>query len=67
LDFQKNTALLVAFTAIFSGLLGPVLSFDFAFATSEEEEGDNGDDGEEVEMNLNLTQDLRATQDQNHQ
>jgi hypothetical protein len=44
-DFQKNMALLVAITAIFSGLLGPVLSFDFAFATSEEEGGDNGDDG----------------------
>jgi len=38
-------ALLVAITAIFSGLLGSVLSFDFAFATSEEEGGDNGDDG----------------------
>jgi endonuclease YncB( thermonuclease family) len=45
LDFQKNIALLIAITAIFSGLLGPVLSFDFAFATSEEEERDNGDDG----------------------
>jgi len=44
-DFQKNMVLLVAITAIFSGLLGPVLSFDFAFATSEEEGGDNGDDG----------------------
>jgi hypothetical protein len=43
LDFQKNKALLVAITAIFSGLLGQIISFDFASATSEEEGGDNGD------------------------
>jgi hypothetical protein len=43
LHFQKNIALLVAITAIFSGLLGQIISFDFAFATSEEEGGDNGD------------------------
>jgi hypothetical protein len=40
--FQKNIALLVAIAAIFSGLLDPVLSFDLAFATSEEEVGDTG-------------------------
>lgn len=39
LDFQKNMAILVAIATIFSGLLGPVLSFNFAFATSEEEGG----------------------------
>jgi hypothetical protein len=48
LDFQKNIALLVAITAIFSGLLGQVLSFDFSFATSEEEGGDNGDVGDDA-------------------
>ena len=47
LDFQKNIALLVAIISIFSGLLGPVLSFYFAFASSEEEVGDNGDGGED--------------------
>jgi hypothetical protein len=36
-------AFLTTITAIFGGLLGPVLSFDFAFATSEEEGGDTGD------------------------
>ncbi len=46
LDFQKNIALLVAITSIFSGLLGSVLSFDFAFASSEEEVGDSGDGGD---------------------
>jgi hypothetical protein len=45
LDFQKNIALLIVIIAIFSGLLGPVLSFNFAFATTEEEGGDNGDRG----------------------
>jgi len=37
--FLKELALLVAIAAIFSGLIGPFLSFDFAFATSEEEGG----------------------------
>ena len=41
--FKRNIALLVAITAIFSGLLGQIISFDFAFATSEEEGGNNGD------------------------
>ena len=47
MDFQKNIALLVAIISIFSGLLGLVLSFYFAFASSEEEVGDNGDGGED--------------------
>ena len=47
LGFQKNIALLIAIAAVFSGLLGPVNSFDFAFATSEEEGEDNGDGGED--------------------
>jgi hypothetical protein len=51
LDFQKNIALLVAIAAIFSGLLNPVFSIDFAFATSEEAGdnggGDNGGGGDE--------------------
>jgi hypothetical protein len=43
LDFQKNIALLIAITAIFSSLLGQIIGFNFAFATLEEEGGDNGD------------------------
>jgi hypothetical protein len=41
LNFQKDIALTVAIAAIFSGLLNPVFSVDFASATSEEG-GDNG-------------------------
>ena len=45
MDFQKITALLIAFTAIISGLLGLVLSFDFAFGTSEKEAGEGNNNG----------------------
>lgn len=45
LDFQKITALLIAFTSIISGLLGLILSFDFAFGTSEKEGGDGDNNG----------------------
>ena len=45
MDFQKITALLIAFTAIISGLLGLVLSFDFAFGTSEKVGGDGDNNG----------------------
>jgi hypothetical protein len=49
LDFQKNLVLSFVIAAIFSGLLAPLLGFDFASATSEEGgdtegEGDNGGD-----------------------
>jgi hypothetical protein len=37
LIFQKNITLLIVIAAIFSGLLAPVLSINFAFATPEEE------------------------------
>jgi hypothetical protein len=51
LVLQKNIVLLITVTAIFSSLLAPVLSFDFAVATSEEEEeeegGDNDDGGDD--------------------
>ena len=46
LVFQKNPAFLVIIVSIFSGLLAPILSFDFASATSEEGGDDNnGDNG----------------------
>jgi Staphylococcal nuclease homologue len=49
LVFQKNPAFLVIIVSIFSGLLAPILSFDFASATSEEggddNSGDNGNGG----------------------
>jgi hypothetical protein len=44
LVFQKNPAFLVIIVSIFSGLLAPVLSFDFASATSEGGGDDNGGD-----------------------
>jgi hypothetical protein len=52
LVLQKNIVLLlITVTAIFSSLLGPALSFDFALATSEEEEEgereDNDDGGDD--------------------
>lgn len=45
MDFQKEIALLISISAIFSGLLESVFSFDFAFA-SPEEGGDTGGNGE---------------------
>jgi hypothetical protein len=48
LDFQKNLALLLAITAIFSGLLSPVLGLDFAGGHLEEMEV------MEATMNCNL-------------
>jgi hypothetical protein len=49
LVFQKNPAFLVIIVSIFSGLLAPILSFDFASVTSEEggddKGGDNGSGG----------------------
>jgi hypothetical protein len=50
LDFQKNIASLIVIIAISSGLLGPVLSFDFAFATSEEEGLEEGEEGGEFHL-----------------
>jgi hypothetical protein len=43
LDFHKNLAFSFIIAAIFSGLLNPLLTTDFAFATSEEG-GDTGED-----------------------
>ena len=40
----KDLAFLIIFVAIFGGIITPILSFDFAFATLEEV-GDTGDDG----------------------
>jgi hypothetical protein len=46
LVFQKDPAFLVIIVSIFSGLFAPILSFDFASATSEEGGDDNsGDNG----------------------
>src|SRR5918994_232614 len=43
LDLQKNPAFLIIIVAIFGSLLAPVLSINFASATSDEEGGDTGD------------------------
>jgi Staphylococcal nuclease homologue len=58
LVLQKNIVLLITVTAIFSSLLGPALSFDFAFATSEEEgeeEGEDNDDGGDDDRGCDLS------------
>jgi endonuclease YncB( thermonuclease family) len=44
LAFNKDAAFLIIFVAIFGGIITPILSFDFAFATPEGG-GDTGDDG----------------------
>jgi hypothetical protein len=44
LDFQKNLVLSFVIAAIFGGLLSPLFSTDFAFATSEEGEDTGGGD-----------------------
>jgi hypothetical protein len=44
LIFKKDIAFLIIIVAIFGGIITPILSFDFAFATLEEG-GDTGDDG----------------------
>ena len=44
--FQRNIAFLVIIVGIFGGLLMPVLSIDFAFATSDGEGGDTGSGGD---------------------
>jgi Staphylococcal nuclease homologue len=43
--FQRNIAFLVIIVGIFGSLLMPVLSIDFAFATSDGEGGDTGGGG----------------------
>ena len=51
MDVQKNLAILAIILAIFGSLLSPVLSFEFASATSEEGGGgdDSGGGGDEPE------------------
>jgi hypothetical protein len=44
LAFNKHAAFLIIFVAIVGGIITPILSFDFAFATPERG-GDTGDDG----------------------
>jgi hypothetical protein len=73
LDFQKNIALLVAITAIFSGLakfLVLILLLQLQRKKREEimvTEETMETMREEVEINLDRTQDLWATPDQNYQ
>jgi hypothetical protein len=47
--FKKDIAFLIIFVAIFGGIITPILSYDFAFATPEEGDtgggGDGGDNG----------------------
>jgi hypothetical protein len=49
LIFKKDIAFLIIFVAIFGGIITPILSYDFAFATPEEGDtgggGDGGDNG----------------------
>jgi hypothetical protein len=44
LDFQKDITLFIVIAAILTGLLSPILSIDFASATTDEDCG-GGDDG----------------------
>jgi hypothetical protein len=44
--FQRNVAFLVIIVGIFGSLLMPVLSIDFAFATSDGDGGDTGSGGD---------------------